>query len=522
MDPAAEDFAQEIIREYLAVHHLKDLRAQFDAAVPRTNKMTRHDICNSLGIGKTYSAMKEAKNATLLAALTSQGLRRVKAANARRKPQSPPPRAEPEDMLFSKPVFSRPHTAAPRQSAPVSSDVIFEDVVEDVASLGLIDGNIQPGIHRTSSLSFATDPHTVSFGHMQDLSDIDLTLARQALFGKATGQFPASWHGGFPTYKDVLGSTADSVWWGLYQQEGGPCGVVACVQAMLIRKLFFHPNPVPMKTERYGQLTDAFTGAIADILLTAAGVSPSSTRKQTRLNGQVVLIVPKSLNANVPSPLHRPSLFSVVQPTAVSDLEAAVRTYGAFFRATDSSAIMSLTLSAVLSRGPENVMSDADEGTTPGLIGTHDYCTQGLVHLLLTGSAVSGVHDGNQDFDGYILHGIGRRGPVGVLTIYEHHGHMAVGPRMKYPETPVWVVFNESHYSVLWLKPEAHQMLVTKNYFMGQHRCFIYFDPLAHDPEYYQVDTDVGSDTPDGFVESLIHTLTGNCRFEWVVGEKLL
>lgn len=50
--------------------------------------------------------------------------------------------------------------------------------------------------------------------------------------------------------------------------------------------------------------------------------------------------------------------------------------------------------SAILSRGINNVRNSMDEVINGTLLGSHGYCTQDMVNLLLTGTAVSNVFDG--------------------------------------------------------------------------------------------------------------------------------
>lgn len=57
--------------------------------------------------------------------------------------------------------------------------------------------------------------------------------------------------------------------------------------------------------------------------------------------------------------------------------------------------------------------------------------------------------------DAVRLGGVPRRGLVGFLTLQEAYGYYEVGEYYKTPRVPVWVVYSESHYSVLF-STEAH------------------------------------------------------------------
>lgn len=49
-----------------------------------------------------------------------------------------------------------------------------------------------------------------------------------------------------------------------------------------------------------------------------------------------------------------------------------------------------------------------------------------------------------------VLRGISSRGCVGFLTLQEAYNYIEVGQHLKVPHCPVWVVYSESHYSVLF------------------------------------------------------------------------
>ncbi len=52
--------------------------------------------------------------------------------------------------------------------------------------------------------------------------------------------------------------------------------------------------------------------------------------------------------------------------------------------------------------------------------------------------------------DSVILKGIANRSPVGFLSLQEAYGYLHVGRNYKEPQSSIWVVYSESHYSVLF------------------------------------------------------------------------
>ena len=121
--------------------------------------------------------------------------------------------------------------------------------------------------------------------------------------------------------------------------------------------------------------------------------------------------------------------------------------------------------SAVLTRGITNMIQDMIEsngGTiygTTSLLGSYGYASQELVNLLLTGRATTYTFNGKQIMDNQdtstnlTLYGIEKRSSVGFLSVLHTVGYMDVGTNYLEPYTPVWVVFGESHYSILFAAP---------------------------------------------------------------------
>ena len=61
------------------------------------------------------------------------------------------------------------------------------------------------------------------------------------------------------------------------------------------------------------------------------------------------------------------------------------------------------------------------------LIAAHGYCSQDLVNLLLTGTAVTNCFDGQQDVAGQLCRGGQHRSQLGFLSLFEWYGYTTVG-----------------------------------------------------------------------------------------------
>lgn len=237
--------------------------------------------------------------------------------------------------------------------------------------------------------------------------------------------------------------------YGLQQVEGGPCGVLAVVQAYLIRALLQRSlsddgSGVLEADEKVRQ--EALADAVCEILFRNIGD-----------NKKAILLVPSASGA---VPLNA-SMLRCLQPAQFSSFEqlrhnVMQRPFRDMLFNPSGGGLALLLYSMVWTRGVEGIRSrDADDEGTAVMIGGHGYCTQELVNLMVFGRAYSNVFDGTKRLgsakDGWcVLQGAPRRPAVGFLSLFEAFKCIEVGSRYKGPTSPIWVVCAESHYSVLF------------------------------------------------------------------------
>ena len=89
---------------------------------------------------------------------------------------------------------------------------------------------------------------------------------------------------------------------------------------------------------------------------------------------------------------------------------------------------------------------------------------------MLVGRAASNVFDRDKKVDmggsdgPIIMRGIPGRAKVGFLTLYEYFEYMEVGQAFKSPESTVWVICSESHFTCLFsVDPDALHAAVRPN-----------------------------------------------------------
>ncbi|XP_062424736.1 probable ubiquitin carboxyl-terminal hydrolase MINDY-4 isoform X2 [Rhea pennata] len=276
---------------------------------------------------------------------------------------------------------------------------------------------------------------------------IDISLAKEIkilLFGSSLCCFSEEWKIQSFTFNNI-----PQLKYGIVQKKGGPCGVLTAVQACVLQQLIFGDSNrnkdtcslQPSEVHR----TKCLTMAIADILWRAGG------------NEKAVVALPSGKQQFTPIGKYKADgileTLILYSATRYEDLIAFLQKNIHQFEIGPCGCIL-LTVSVILSRSINLVRSDFDV-LTSRLIGSHGYCTQELVNLLLTGKAVSNVFNNVIELDSgngniTVLKGITSRSDIGLLSLFEHYDVCQVGCYLKTPKYPIWLVCSESHFSVLF------------------------------------------------------------------------
>ncbi|XP_049749489.1 probable ubiquitin carboxyl-terminal hydrolase MINDY-4 isoform X2 [Elephas maximus indicus] len=337
---------------------------------------------------------------------------------------------------------------------------------------------------------------------------IDLSVAKEIkslLFGSTFCCFNEEWKLQSFSFNDTA-----SLKYGIVQNKGGPCGVLAAVQGCVLQKLLFEGDSradsarqlQPSNTHR----THCLTMAIADILWRAGGqeravVTLASGTQQFSPTGKY----------KADGVLETLMLYSL---TCYEELVTFLQQSIHQFEAGPYGCIL-LTLSAILSRSTELVRQDFDVPTNH-LIGAYGYCTQELVNLLLTGKAVSNVFNDVVELDSgngniTLLKGIGARSDVGFLSLFEHYNVCQVGCFLKTPRFPIWVVCSESHFSVLF----GLQLELLRNWRTERLFDLYYYDGLANQQDQIRLTIDTTQTVPEDRDNDLVPPLELCIRTKW-------
>lgn len=274
---------------------------------------------------------------------------------------------------------------------------------------------------------------------------------------------------------------------GLVQREGGPCGVLAPIQALVMKYLLCTP-PAPPSTHA-AHHTPAAAGVIAGSAREDLSFSEAECNRALAyalaealwLAGEsqraVVVLVEapragemaghgtqadedKAMEAvlegvTLDSPAALLRVLVAVTCDSLDALREELMQNLASFR-SGLGALLVL-FSALLSRSLTRVQADRDDPEQPLVTRPFGHASQEIVNLLLCGCAVANVFDGVIELgEGMRLQGVPRPVEVGFLTLLEALNLCKVGQHLKNPRWPVWVVGSESHYTVLFaLTPDV-------------------------------------------------------------------
>ena len=326
---------------------------------------------------------------------------------------------------------------------------------------------------------------------------------------KSSAQVPSGIEDG-STQVSLL--TKDHGPWGLVQSHGGPCGVLAAVQAELLRILIFgkrnpldYPRPleansVPAQAPAFlskDLVRQALARAIAIVLARAAIVPSAATGEANGAERKNVMIVLPSQFSDTAvtwddlepwsSPPDSNAKSSTLSAFTITPKDHAATNVGAHKRQKINESreekilrvaraatvfllddgppgrtapldafqrpggVMLLVMSLVATRGQEVIQGEMDDPTGTKLTAQFGHCGQELINLLLTGQAVSNVFDNTLTPSGELTcRGIQSRPDIGYLSQLESLRYCEVGGYYKSPKFPIWVVGSTSHFTVLF------------------------------------------------------------------------
>ncbi|EDO38391.1 predicted protein [Nematostella vectensis] len=259
---------------------------------------------------------------------------------------------------------------------------------------------------------------------------------RTVLFGTCGTSFNSDWR------KQHINFSMNSHY-GLSFYKPGPAGVLACLQAFLIKNLlYFNATPAiaksmlqPMSSDRQRALVAALSQMMwqAGERKHAVVTLPCGEFQWLSYEGYKLDHLTENL-----------MLFTF---SDFDELQRFIKRQVTFFESTSGDGCILLLYSIILSRTTKRVTEDLSEPNSI-LLDSNNGCSQAMMNLLLTGRATKNVFNGDVEYNkrgtilAYPQKGIKERSEIGFLTLWEHidSKDVEVGSKLKTPKFPVWVV----------------------------------------------------------------------------------
>lgn len=394
---------------------------------------------------------------------------------------------KPDASINASTVIEKP------QSTNSTNEVLVYDLEEDEFSESVL--LPPPNISRIASSS--ANSSLLPSGIITQLGSV--------IFGKNTKRFPLEWQ-----IQSFILSSNTHLPYGIVQKKGGPCGLLACVQAYIIKDIYFNDPPedsLDLGENYIVRCRDALAAALSNILWKIGNMETA------------VVVIPGGHYSSSDE-------LKVLNFDKFQDLKQFFKENLPLFMNDESQSCIMFLYSAILSRGIANIKMDMDDPSCCCFVGAHGYCTQEMINLLLTGKATSNAFndsitlDDGGTGDKSILKGVFEQSEIGLLSLFEHYNCFLVGSNLKSPSLPIWIVCSESHFSVLFSKGN----MVSSNEVFD----LFYYDGLINQETEIKLTIDTGSQHVDGNtdlispIEHCIRTKWENAHVNWNGTEPLL
>ncbi|XP_010615541.1 ubiquitin carboxyl-terminal hydrolase MINDY-3 isoform X2 [Fukomys damarensis] len=219
----------------------------------------------------------------------------------------------------------------------------------------------------------------------------------------------------------------------LEQFEGGPCAVIAPVQAFLLKKLLFSSEKSSWRDCSEEEQKELLCYTLCDILESACCDNSGSYCLVSWLRGRTAEET-ASISGNPAESScqveHSSALaveelgferfHALIQKRSfrnLSELKDAVLDQYSMW--ANKFGVLLFLYSVLLTKGIENIKNEIEDASEPLIDPVYGHGSQSLINLLLTGHAVSNVWDGDRECSGMQLLGIHEQAAVGFLTLME-------------------------------------------------------------------------------------------------------
>mmetsp|Transcript_51560 Transcript_51560/g.82229 ORF Transcript_51560/g.82229 Transcript_51560/m.82229 type:complete len:653 (+) Transcript_51560:43-2001(+) len=295
-----------------------------------------------------------------------------------------------------------------------------------------------------------------AFDFPQDSSQIDGTLIPEdeinelllVLFGAFANPLDMNrWYAqglGFVEDKDEEHKQHNNdIRFGLLQIHGGPCGVMAPVQAYMLKEMLF----------------DSSLGVILDDGAEMPVLPTNEQREEALIRALITILLKAATDETyitwiVAAERHSRTYYRKIVTKGEEELRQTIKASMPLLQSRIG--VISFVLSVIITRSLPVILDEVDDKSQSLILPEFGHCSQELVNLMITGRCVTNIHDGDKalgdpsDPDTFILKGIGPNQEIGFLTTLEAMRLAKVGDHYKCPAVPIWVVGSSSHYTTLF------------------------------------------------------------------------
>ncbi|KAK1173219.1 ubiquitin carboxyl-terminal hydrolase MINDY-3-like [Acipenser oxyrinchus oxyrinchus] len=254
----------------------------------------------------------------------------------------------------------------------------------------------------------------------------------------------------------------------LEQFQGGPCAVIAAVQAFLLKNVLFNCENSNWRECSEEERKAVLCNTLSEILETACfnksksySLVTWSKEKVSEDNASISDSHPESSHHTMdeePSALAAEELgferfHTIIHKRTlktVGEMKEAILDLYDIWR--NKFGVLLFLYSVILTKGIGNVKNEIEDSAEPLIDPVYGHGSQSLTNLLLTGYAVSNVWDGDRECSGMKLQGIHNQATVGFLTLMESLRYCKVGSFLKSPKLPIWILGSETHLTVFFAK----------------------------------------------------------------------
>ncbi|XP_051574933.1 ubiquitin carboxyl-terminal hydrolase MINDY-3-like isoform X3 [Myxocyprinus asiaticus] len=258
----------------------------------------------------------------------------------------------------------------------------------------------------------------------------------------------------------------------LEQFEGGPCAVIAPVQAFLLKNILFNTEGSNWKDISEEEQQTVLCSTLSEILESACLNKTQAfhlatwPRAKTTDSSDITDSHPEP-ESSQPTDAPRKGL------SGLAELREAVLSLYDTWR--NKFGVLLFLYSVIHTKGIQNIENEIEDTSEPLIDPVYGHGSQSLINLLVTGDAVSNVWDGDRECSGMKLHGIHQQASVGFLTLMESLHYCKVGAFLKSPKFPIWILGSETHLSVFFTKEMA--LVAPESPSEQARRVFQIFDP---------------------------------------------